>query len=146
MVTIILVSLILVTGLLGAYTMNFQKTTLILGKKLAPDNPLLPAGFQDALTPKLQTVRNVTYFMLVLVVLIYSLIYYKWYYAAGFAGLTFFVMTPILKIALPKPGSDFYEQMIKKDLLKRQAQYSEAGNIEKESAITEILGRWNELL
>jgi len=145
MITLILALLILVVGLLGAYTMNFQKTTLALGKKLASDNPLLPTGFQDAITPKMQTARNIIYPILILAVFVYGIIFFKWYWGIGFAVLTFFIVIPILKLILPRAGSDFYKEKIKKALLKRQAQYRKAGDIDKETAVNEILSRFDKL-
>lgn len=44
---------------LSAYTRAFQGATMGWGKALAPDNPLLPLGMQDSITPKAQERRIV---------------------------------------------------------------------------------------
>ena len=145
MITAILIVLILVTGLLGAYTMNFQQTTLALGRKLVSDNPSLPTGYQDAITPKMQTARNIIWPILIVVVFFYGLIFYKWYWGLGFAVLTFFVVIPIMKLIFPRAGSDFYKEKIKRAMLKRLAQYKKAGDENREVALSEILTRFDEL-
>jgi hypothetical protein len=145
MITAILIVLILASGLLGAYTMNFQQTTLTLGKRLLSDNPFLPTGFQDSITPKVQTARNIIWPILIGVVFVYGLIFYKWYWGIGFAVLTFIIVIPILKLILPRSGSDFYKERIKRDLLKRLAQYKKAGDDDREEAMTEILTRFDKL-
>lgn len=144
MITLILILLITVTGFLGAYTINFQETTLALGKKLVPEN-LTVTGIQDAITPKSQTVRNILHLVLLLSIFIYGLFFYKWYVAITFVIVTFFLIIPILKKILPKPSSDFYERQIKKDLLKRQAKYKEINDISRELAIAAILVRFEAL-
>lgn len=144
MVTAILILLIILTGILGAYTQNFQKTTLALGKKLAPDNPSLPTGFQDAITPKAQTLRNIVFFILILGILVYGLVFYKWYLAIAFT-ISAFLLTVILMIVLPRPESDFYIRKIKQDLLKRKSQYKKTGDADREIAIDEVLRRFEGL-
>ncbi len=145
MITAICIVLILAAGLLGAYTSRFQQTTYALGKKLTEDNPLLPTGLQDAITPKIQTVRNIIYPSLILVIFAYGIIFYKWYWGLGFAVLTFFVVIPILKLIFPRAGSDFYKEKIKGDLLKRLAQYKKTGDENREVAMSEILSRLSRL-
>jgi hypothetical protein len=62
-----------------AYTMAFQKSTLFWGKRLASDDELLTSGFQDALTPKLQTIRNIFIFISFLASSVAGLILIRWY-------------------------------------------------------------------
>ena len=98
MIIAILVILILVAGILGAYTMKFQQATLNLGKELAPGNPSLTTGFQDAITPKIQSLRQIIWPILILAIFIYGTIFYKWYWGLGFAASTFLIVIPILKL------------------------------------------------
>lgn len=145
MTTFILILLIIITGTLGAYTLNFAKTTLNLGKRLAPENPFLSRGFQDTITPPLQTIRGITWPILILGILVYGIVLYKWYFGIGFAILTFFVVIPILKNILPKADSEFYIRRVRKSLLERQSLYIKFGDAAKETAIREILARMDKL-
>ncbi len=139
MITAILIVLVLGTGLLIAYTMKFQRAKLTLGKKIAPKNPLLQADLQYAITPKVQTMRNILSGVLLLIILIYSVIFYVWYLGIVFALASFFLVSPILSQFLPKEDSDFYKQRIRKDLVKRQAKYRQAGDTIRETAIADIV-------
>ncbi len=142
--TLILILLILATSLLGAYTISFQETTLYFGKKLASSKSLSKI-LQNAITPYGQNVRNIVYPGLNLVILVYGLVFYKWYLAVGFLIFTFFIATPILRSVLPKTKSDFYRQKIRKDLLKKQTQYKKSGDGERETAATELLVKFDKL-
>jgi membrane protein insertase Oxa1/YidC/SpoIIIJ len=146
MILAFLIALIILTGILGAYAMNFQKTTLILGKRLAPDNPLLRTGFQDAITPKIQTARNIIWPILDIVIFVYGLVFYKWYWGIGFAALTFIIVIPIFRIILPKAGSNIYKNKIEKELTKRLAQYKKCGDEQRETAMSEVINRFNNLI
>jgi hypothetical protein len=139
MITAILIVLVLGTGLLIAYTMKFQRAKLAYGKKIAPKDPLLQTGLQDAITPKVQTIRNILSGVLLLIILIYGVIFYVWYLGVVFALATFFIVSPILGQFLPKDDSDFYKQRIRKDLVKRQAKYRQAGDTIRETAIANIV-------
>lgn len=141
MIAAVLIVLVLGTGLLIAYTLKFQRATLAFGKKLAPENQLLPTGLQDAITPKAQTMRQILSGISILIVLIYGVIFYVWYLGIVFALATVFAVYPILSQFLPKVDSDFYKQKIREDLVKRQGKYRQAGDASREKAIDEILRR-----
>ena len=145
MAVIGLIVLICITALFGAYTINFQRTTLSVGKKLTPDNVLLPTGMQDAITPSGQTTRNLVLPLLILVIFIYSLIFFRWYLAFVFAILTFFVITPIFKAFMPKPESNFYLRKIRRNLGRRQETYKTNNDVLRAAMITGIITKCDSL-
>lgn len=137
--------LIVGTIFLGAYTANFQESTLLFGKMLAPDNELLPAGYQDAITPNAQNTRNIIYFLLLAAVFIYGIISFQWWQGILFFFLTFFIGIPLAKRLLPKPGTSHFYEKIKRSLLKRQASYRKANDAMREEAINEVLSKFEAL-
>ena len=143
-VHLILGSLVLSSGILWAYTSNFQRTTLYLGKKLAQDNPHLPTGMQDAITPEAQNWRNIISFLLLAGIFVYGIVFYRWYWSFGFI-LLIPAVSGITKMLIPKAGSDYYKQKIKQDLLKRRAKYANTGDAERKEAIGHILKQFDGL-
>ena len=131
--------LVIATGLLGAYTMNFQKTTLSLGKMLAPDNEFLPNGLQDAITPRCQTIRNLLFPVLLLAIVPVGLFVMQWYYAILIALLAFGVVTPLCQQVVPRPESQHYLNSIKKALAKRVEVYKKANDATRGFAATSVL-------
>jgi uncharacterized protein YneF (UPF0154 family) len=142
---IILIFLIILSGLLGGYTMNFQKTTLLVGKKLAPDNEFLPRGMQDAITPESQNIRNILFPISILAVLIIGFFITKWYFAILITLGTSIVVTPICQQFMPKPESKHYLDAIKKGLTKKLELYKRKNDTERIYAATSVLEDLNKL-
>ncbi len=65
------------TALAIGYTMAFQQATLFWGKSLAPSDELLPTGMQNAITPKIQTIRNFLTPVFLLAALVGGIIFVK---------------------------------------------------------------------
>lgn len=142
---IIFIALISSTIFLGGYTANFQESTLLFGKKLAPDNEFLPTGFQDTITPKAQNIRNTLFAVLLVIVLIYGIIFFQWWRGILYFSLTFFLGIPIAKLLLPKPGSDYYYRKIKSSLLKRRENYNKIQDNIRVEAINEVIKKFDSL-
>jgi hypothetical protein len=123
--------------------MRFQETTLLIGRMLIPPHvhDVLPAGLQDAITPKAQTSRNIGYFILLIVLLLYGVIFIKWYVGVVVL-LSTFIGIPIMKIFLPQAGSPYYTTKIIKDLHKRKSEYEKSGDTMRKMAIQEIISLW----
>lgn len=140
------IGLLFISACFSAYTKNMQLTTLALGKQLAPDNPLLPTGLQDAITPPWQTRNNVVMFVLWGGVLVYGLAIFEWYWAlVGFA-LFLFVLVPLCSVLLmPRPGSSHYVNLIWRSLGKRLEEYYATGNKARAEAAHLVLDRLNSL-
>ena len=116
-------------GILGAYTSAYQDTALSLGKQLVKEDPLLPTGLQDAITPASQNLRNVAFIISLMALLIYGLIVYKWYIAILLPISTLMVIMPFLKVIfIPRPNTTFYKNRIKFDLEKRMKRYEYKGD------------------
>lgn len=153
MITAILIVLILCTGILGAYTLNFQRAIIALAKKLASKDPEQPKGVQDAIEaihPKIQTICITIFIILFVAALVICFVFYQWYLNILFAGLTLVwaailvTVLPLIRV-LPRPESEFYKQKIKQDLLRRQSRYKKAGKVDKELAVEELLRRFDGL-
>ncbi len=125
-----------------AYTLNMQKTTLALGKQLVPDNPLLPRGFQDAITPPSQDRNNSVMFVLLPAVLVYGFILFKRYWAViGFA-MCFYVLTPLCSVLfMPRPCSPHYVNIIRRSLQRKLDDYLAAGDQVRLEAARFVLDR-----
>lgn len=130
----ILIILILFVSALCAYTSNFQSATLIIGKKLSPDNPLLPTGFQDAITPKAQTLRNISIPILFILLFIISLSFVKWYVAVINILITL-LLIPFMKLFMPKVTSSHYLNVMRKHLRKRLRHYERIDDKEGVEAV-----------
>jgi hypothetical protein len=111
---IVLILLVCITGLFGAYTLNFQRTILSVRRKLASDNVLIPIG---------KTARNLILPLLISVILIYSLIFFRWYLAFVFTIVAFSLVIAISKTFMPKPESNFYLNKIRRNLERKRETY-----------------------
>ncbi len=112
--------LLLISACFAAYTKNMQGTTLSLGNQLAPDNPMLPTGLQDSITPPWQTRNNMLMFGLIVVILVYGFAILPWYLALVGFGLFFFLLVPLCSVLLMPPvGSPHYLNLIRQSLKKR---------------------------
>jgi hypothetical protein len=145
LINIFLVLLILITVSIGAYTFKFQRATLYIGKKLAGGNPYLPTGFQNSITPTIQTIRFIISIILFIITVAYCFIFFKWYLALVFI-IVMFIATSIVMAFLPKEDSDYFKKKIKTGLLKRKLHYMNIGDDEKDEAIDYILMQFEERL
>lgn len=155
-----------VGSLLGAYTMSLQDATQYWGRKLtgAPAEDEMIAqkvaegmseseargfvmgklvfdrGYQDAITPKYQNLRNVLFFACLLYALIGGWIMFRWYF--GIAALlgTFFV-TSSLKLLFPAKDSRFFFQKIRKQLYLRCERHKAEGDLERVDACQHFLAK-----
>jgi len=143
MITAILIILVLITGLLGAYTLNFQRAIIALARKLAANNPDPTTDYQEAIEamhPRVQTLLIIVSIILLLAAIAVCFVFFEWYLNFLYAGLTLIwvaILVTVLPLirALPRPESEFYKRKIKRNLLKRQSRYRKAGAVDKELAI-----------
>lgn len=143
MITIFLL-LSIFTSILGAYTMRFQEATLLIGKKLSDDNLMLLTGLQDAITPRLQTIRNILFPILIIIIFVISLTITKWYFAVSIIILIFIILV-FIKLAMPKPDSLYFVKIVKNNLAKRLQNYKAKNNLSKIEAIGFIFEKLNKL-
>lgn len=142
----ILIFLIITTSILAAYALNFQDTTLSIGKKLAPNNEYLPRGFQDAITPEMQNFRNITWHLGIFFVFILSFFVTEWYLAVLIGLGTFFILVPLLIRFMPKPESKHYLQIIDSNLQKKLKFYQSKGDKERMEAMKMIIQRFKKII
>jgi hypothetical protein len=118
----ILALLTFLTGLVSAYTGRVQAATLWIGKKIAPSGiPGAPSnGFQDAITPKSQTLRNVLVPVLFLGLLVYGFL--KAWYVGVSAVATALVVNAVASRALPNTA-DYWLMYVIRFLDNREADY-----------------------
>ncbi len=89
---IIVVFAVLLSALTG-YTMVIQGTTLALGRLLISESALIRGtGVQDAITPKIQTTRNIVAMILFLPLFILTTYAYAWYHALWVIIATFLAL------------------------------------------------------
>ena len=150
--------IVLAVAVLGAYTQKFQSATHFWGRRMAGETSVeaelakagegddgahqkgvalgrsvFNRGFQDAITPQVQNVRNILFMMGVVATPIIGFIYQKWYVAIlGFIAVWFLVI--IMKKMLPHPGSDFFKRRILSSVRSRVARYERGGNALKAEA------------
>lgn len=127
-----------------AYTMRFQRATLRFGKRLAPDNEFLPQGMQDAITPPIQTVRNLLWPVAMLAVLVFGVISFPTY--IGIVGLiAVWIGSGVIVPFLPPPDSIYFRRRILASLRRRQRRYAGQGDRIRLEAIAEVIERFEQL-
>jgi len=132
---------ILCSAIFTAYTMVFQRATLFWGKKIAPDNKYLPAGLQDAITPKWQTIRNVVVPFLFIGSAVGGIILFRWYMALVGPLVLVLISTTISGGMLPKPDSMFFKDRILKSLNRRLDGHRRRSEEQRILAMEEIIKR-----
>ena len=135
---------IAVAALTIGYTMAFQRATLFWGKSLAPTNEFLPTGMQDAITPKIQTIRTLLMPVLLLVALVGGIILVKWY--IGILGLVAtFVLGGISRGFFPRPDSPFFHAKVIRTLRSRRKQFEADGDTFRLEAIDDVIGKMEDI-
>lgn len=132
---------ILCSAIFAAYTMAYQKATLFWGKKIAADNELLPAGLQDAITPKWQTIRNLVLFILFLVSSVAGIIIIRWYMGLVGPAVLLLLGGFISGAMRLKPDSRFFKDRITKDLNRRLMTYRRRSDEQRIVATEEVIKR-----
>jgi len=130
--------------LFSAYTRNMQETTLAIGKKLAAENPLLPTGMQDAITPPWQTRNNILVMVGWGVYAIVCFVTLTWYVAILVLLLSFTVALSIATILLvPRPMSPNLVAKIRQNMEIRLTGYKQTGDSPRAAAMQQVLRRFD---
>ncbi len=137
--------LILGTALLGGYTLNFQRTTAELEKKLTSATKLSPADLHNEITPPVQELRTLLLFILLVIMFIYGIAFIEWYIALICVALALAGIFIARKL-FPKAGSPLYMKEIKKQLHNMQEFYQRKGDTAGKQAVDHILEKLEELL
>ena len=148
----IYIVVVLAVAVLGAYTQQFQSATHYWGRRMAGEKSIEAEleeagegeegayqkgavigrsisnrGFQDAITPQIQNIRNILFIVGEVAVPIIGFLYQKWYVAiVGFIAVFFLAI--VLKKLFPHPDSDFFKRRILSSLRSRAASYQNRGN------------------
>ncbi|MFC1620175.1 hypothetical protein ACFL45_09540 [Candidatus Neomarinimicrobiota bacterium] len=133
---------VVIIVLYSAYTLAFQGATLYWGKRIASDNPYLPTGLQDAITPPQQTRRNILMFILLPVALIAGFLVLKWYWAI-LSGLVVLISRRFAPVLFPGPQEPYYKERIISSLQTRRKKFENAGDMDRIEAVTDMLRRLN---
>ena len=133
-----LIIIVLIVSLFNAFSMRFQAATLFWGKKLQPDNELLPRGMQNAITPSFQNIRNLFIPISVIVIIVLGFIFFEWYVALSSGAVTF-ILGGLISNMLPKPESNYYYRKIHKVLLKKKNKFIKIDNDLKLEAVEKII-------
>ncbi len=132
----LLIIIILINGLLAAYTRNVQATTLFLGRELAQGNELAGnTGFQDAITSKAQTIRNYLMFALIFLMALVALLI-KWYWIPV-ALVAWILVQGVSRVFLPKDVLH-YANGIGQSLARREADYAKDNDHLRADAAREL--------
>jgi len=141
MTVVIYLALCIISACLSAYTQAFQGATLYWGKLLAPTNPLLPRGMQDAITPASQNVRNITSWLMHLGLLIGGFFYFRWYFVLGVFVLALLLSFFIYILIIPASNSSYFLQRILSSLKRRKARYLSADDRVRVFVLEDIIDR-----
>lgn len=142
---IIVVFAVLLSVLTG-YTMGIQGTTLALGRLLVSKSAFIRGpGVQDAITPKMQTIRNVAAMILFVPLFILTTYTYTWYHALWVIILTFFASTAFPIILGMRAGSVRIVSIILSDMEKRRKVYLKSGDELRSTAISDLINGIKEI-
>ena len=130
--------IIILISFFNSFSMRFQSATLYWGKKLQPDNELLPRGMQNAITPSFQNFRNIFLPISIIAIMIIGLIFFKWYIAL-LSGPIAFIIGGLFTTLLPKPESKYYYDKIRNVLLKKKNIFTNSNDSIKLIAIEDII-------
>ncbi len=142
---IIVVFAVLLSAFTG-YTMVIQGTTLALGRLLVSKSAFIQGtGVQDAITPKMQTIRNIAVMILFVPLFILTTYTYAWYHALWVIVATFLASTAFPIILRMRAGSHRLVSIIIKDMKKRKKAYSKLGDELRSRAISDLIDRIEEI-
>ncbi|MFH1236457.1 MAG: hypothetical protein V1685_06010 [Parcubacteria group bacterium] len=137
----ILVYAVLLSALTG-YTMAIQGTTLALGRLLVPGSAIISrTGLQDAITPKMQTIRNIVAMILFVPLFILTTYAYAWYHVIWVIVATFLASTAFPIILGMRAGSTRIVSIILSDMEKRRKAYQKSGDELRSTAIGDLINR-----
>jgi len=141
----ILAYAVLLSALTG-YTMVIQGTTLALGRLLVPGAAIInETGLQDAITPKIQTIRNIVSMFLYVPLFILTTYSYAWYHGIWVIIATFLASTAFPIILGMRAGSTRIVSMILSDMEKRRKDYQKSGDELRSNAIGDLINRVKDL-
>ena len=141
---IIVVFAVLLSALTG-YTMVIQGTTLALGRLLVSESAFIRGtGVQDAITPKIQTIRNIAAMILFVPLFILITYTYAWYHALWAIVVTFFASTALPIILGMRAGSVRIVSIILSGMEKRRKAYLESGDELRSNTIGDLIKRIEE--
>jgi hypothetical protein len=132
----------LILSILTGYTMAIQGTTIALGRLLVYGSSLVRGtGLQDAITPKMQSVRNIAVIILFLVLFAFVTYTYAWYHAIWVLVVTFLASTVFPIILGMRAGSQRIVSIIITDMKRRKNAYIKSGDELRSNAISDLIDR-----
>ena len=142
---LIVVFAVVLSALTG-YTMVIQGTTLALGRLLVSESSIVQgAGLQDAITPKMQAIRNIGAMILFVPLFILTTYAYAWYHGLCVIIVTFFASIAFPIILGMRAGSARIVSIVLSDMEKRRKAYQEAGDELRSNAISDLINRIKEI-
>ncbi len=142
---IIVVFAVILSALTG-YTMVIQGTTLALGRLLVSESTFIRGtGVQDAITSKMQSIRNIAVMILFVPLFILTTYAYAWYHALWVIMATFFASTTFPIILGMRAGSVRIVSIILSDMEKRRKAHLESGDELRSNAISDLIKRIEEI-
>jgi hypothetical protein len=141
----IVVFAVLLSVLIG-YTLEIQGTTLALGRLLVDESSIIRGiTLQDAITPKMQTFRNLAMMILLVVLFILTTHAYFWYHGLWVIIATFFSSKIFTIILGMRAGSFRIVSIILSDMEKRRKAYRESGDELRSNMINVLINRIKEM-
>ncbi len=132
-------------SILYGYTMVIQGTTLALGRLLVGPASIRGTGMQDAITPKMQNIRNVGAMILFIPLFFLTTYVYAWYHALWVIILTFLASTAFPIMIGMKAGSNRIVSIILKDMEGRRRTYLKSGDELQSNTINDLIKRIEEI-
>jgi len=141
----ILIFAVFLAALTG-YTMVMQGTTVALGRLLVSKSDIIRGtGLQDAITPKMQTIRNIAAMILFLPLFILTSYAYAWYHGLWVIIATFFASTAFPILLGMRAGSVRIVSIILSVMEKRRKAYHESGDELRSNAMSDLISRIREI-
>ncbi len=122
-----------------AYTMRWQGATLYWGKRLTPANPYLPRGSQDAITPPIQTVRNLVMWLGLAALAVIGLFLFQWYIVVIAVAAVWLTSGFIAIVFMPAAESSYFRDRIRRSLVKRGHGYTKSGDDLRAALVQELV-------
>ena len=136
--------LAIVITVFNSFTLRFQGATLYWGKKLQPDNELLPRGMQNAITPSFQNFRNIFLPISIILLMVLGLFFIKWYLAL-ISGPVSFILCGFVSKILPKPESKYYYEKIHRVLMKKKRLFQKSNDSLRIEAVENVILLLNQI-
>ena len=143
----IVLILIVIIAYYASLVRAYQLTTLAIGRLLIGKSGAdKGTGVQDAITPKVQTFRNIILYILLIMLFVLVTFVYTWYYGIISIVVCFLIVTPIISAVFRiDPAKPKFILSIKRDMMNRHDKYQRTNDVIRAKAIQELIDKLEEI-